>query len=56
MPKTITERLTEVLTQRLDARLDPDRPKVRLANSPMGAESASWGAAMIPLYQVINQA
>ncbi|AEX53579.1 ROK family transcriptional regulator [Rahnella aquatilis] len=55
MPKAITERLAETLTQRLDARLDPDRPRVRLVSSPIGAESASWGAAMIPLYQIINQ-
>ncbi|WP_151994467.1 ROK family transcriptional regulator [Buttiauxella massiliensis] len=55
MPKAITQRLVNTVTQRLELRLDPERPKVRLVSSPIGVESASWGAAMIPLYQVINQ-
>ncbi|EDJ8881089.1 ROK family protein [Salmonella enterica] len=55
MPKPIISRLVQELNQRLETRLDPNRPKVRLAASSMGAQSASRGAAMIPLYQVINE-
>ncbi|VGD21469.1 ROK family transcriptional regulator [Klebsiella pneumoniae] len=55
MPKPIISRLVQELNQRLETRLDPNRPKVKLAASSMGALSASRGAAMIPLYQVINE-
>ena len=55
MPKPIISRLVQELTQRLQTKLDPNRPKVMLAASSMGALSASRGAAMIPLYQVINE-
>lgn len=55
MPKPIISRLVQALNQRLETRLDPNRPKVKLAASSMGAQSASRGAAMIPLYQVINE-
>ncbi|EBF8126945.1 ROK family protein [Salmonella enterica subsp. enterica] len=55
MPKPIISRLVQELNQRLETRLDPNRPKVKLAASSMGAQSASRGAAMIPLYQVINE-
>jgi len=54
MPKLVIDRLVRELTVRLDNRLDSNRPRVRLATSVMGAESASYGAAMIPLYHVIN--
>lgn len=55
MPKPIISRLVQEISQRLNTCLDPERPKVTLAASSMGAESASRGAAMIPLYQVINE-
>ncbi|MFT2603540.1 sugar kinase, partial [Escherichia coli] len=55
MPKPIISRLVEELNQRLETRFDPNRPRVRLAASSMGVQSASRGAAMIPLYQVINE-
>lgn len=55
MPKPIISRLVQELNQRLQTQLDPNRPQVRLAASSMGALSASRGAAMIPLYQVINE-
>lgn len=55
MPKPIISRLVQELNQRLQTKLDPNRPKVMLAASSMGALSASRGAAMIPLYQVINE-
>lgn len=55
MPKPIISRLVQELTLHLQTKLDPNRPKVMLAASSMGALSASRGAAMIPLYQVINE-
>ncbi|VUS42690.1 ROK family transcriptional regulator [Klebsiella spallanzanii] len=55
MPKPIISRLVQELNHRLQTKLDPNRPKVMLAASSMGALSASRGAAMIPLYQVINE-
>lgn len=55
MPKPIISRLAQEISQRLDVRLDPNRPKVAIKASSMGAQSASRGAAMIPLYQVINE-
>lgn len=55
MPKLIISRLVQELNQRLQTKLDPNRPKVILVASSMGALSASRGAAMIPLYQVINE-
>lgn len=54
MPKSIICRLVRELSQRLEARLDQGRPKVALGASSLGAQSASRGAAMIPLYQAIN--
>lgn len=51
MPKPIIS----CLGMRLETRLDPNRPEVNLATSSMGAQSASRGAAIIPLYQVINE-
>ncbi|EOY8379382.1 TPA: sugar kinase, partial [Escherichia coli] len=42
------------LNQLMEACLDPNRPRVKLAASSMGAQSASCGAAMLPLYKVIN--
>ncbi|OUE53957.1 hypothetical protein AZ003_002864 [Citrobacter freundii] len=54
MPKPIISRLAHEISQRLVVRLDPNRPMVLLKVSSMGAQSASRGAAMIPLYQVIN--
>lgn len=55
MPKPIISRLVQELTLHLQTKLDPNRPKAMLAASSMGALSASRGAAMIPLYQVINE-
>ncbi|WP_037384602.1 ROK family transcriptional regulator [Serratia sp. DD3] len=55
MPQPVLARLVQAINQRLAIKLDPHRPKVRLVASSMGALSASHGAAMIPLYQVINE-
>ncbi len=55
LPVSITQPLADKLSQRLDTRLDASRPRCRLASSPLEAESASLGAAMLPLYQMINQ-
>lgn len=55
MPKPIINRLVADLSRQIATRIDQPRPKPRLVCSSMGAESASWGAAMIPLYQIINQ-
>ncbi|EKD9650862.1 TPA: sugar kinase, partial [Escherichia coli] len=54
MPKPIISRLVQELNQLMEACLDPNRPRVKLAASSMGAQSASCGAAMLPLYKVIN--
>lgn len=54
MPQLITKRLVQDIELYLDQRLDKERPRVKLTHSNMGAESASWGAAMLPLYQIIN--
>lgn len=56
MPKPIINRLVQEIRLCLQAWLDPRRPQVTLAASSMGAQSASHGAAMIPLYQVMNEA
>lgn len=55
MPASIINRLVAQLSKDIDKFINSDKPKPRLACSSMGAESASWGAAMIPLYQIINQ-
>ncbi|ECN5336783.1 ROK family transcriptional regulator [Salmonella enterica subsp. enterica serovar Give] len=55
MPGLIITRLVRELNQTLHSLLDPNRPRMRLAASSMGAQSASRGAAMLPLYQVINE-
>lgn len=55
MPNVITERMAKDVTVGLKSRLDPDRPLVKVRHSKIGSESASLGAAMLSLYQVINQ-
>ncbi|QIG04910.1 ROK family transcriptional regulator [Proteus sp. ZN5] len=55
MPSVITERLAKDITANIKQRLDPDRPPAKIAHSSIGAESASLGAAMLSLYQVIHQ-
>ncbi|HHQ5723320.1 TPA: ROK family protein [Klebsiella variicola subsp. variicola] len=55
MPKEATSRLVGEMALRLDRNLNPHQPRARIVSSPMGAESASYGAAMLPLYRVINQ-
>lgn len=55
MPKDILNRLVREISLRLEILLDPYHPKVMLAASSMGSQSASRGAAMIPLYQAINE-
>lgn len=54
MPKAILTRLVQQLSTQITTLVHPERPCPRLACSSMGAESASRGAAMIPLYQTIN--
>ncbi|MDE8747365.1 hypothetical protein [Providencia stuartii] len=55
MPKEITSRFAEDITDWLQYRLDPERPMVKVVHSSIGSESASLGAAMLSLYQIINQ-
>lgn len=54
MPSAILSKLSEVLTERVTQRLDTERPKVTISPSRMGADSASRGAALLPLYNVLN--
>ncbi len=54
LPESLTQRLADALNERVDTVLDPVRPRVRIARSPNGAESASLGAAMLPLYRTIT--
>lgn len=54
MPQTITARFACDLSTNLIKTLDPVRPKARIVASVIGSESASLGAAMLPLYQVLN--
>lgn len=55
MPKPILNRLVEEIAPKLQITLDANRPHVSLGISSRGAHSASHGAAMIPLYQFINE-
>ncbi|CTW98583.1 ROK family transcriptional regulator [Escherichia coli] len=55
MPKPILNRLVEEIAPKLQITLDANRPHVSLGISSQGAHSASHGAAMIPLYQFINE-
>lgn len=55
MPPPIISRLVQDINKSIEIHIDPNRPKVKLAASSMGAQSASRGAAMLPLYQVINE-
>ncbi|EHJ0335994.1 hypothetical protein KAB67_000744 [Salmonella enterica] len=43
------------LGRKLNSLPDPNRPKMMLATSSMVVQSASRGAAMLPLYQAINE-
>ncbi|EDS2151265.1 ROK family transcriptional regulator [Salmonella enterica] len=54
MPSAILSKLSDILTERVDQRLDAERPKATIVPSRMGADSASRGAAMLPLYNVLN--
>lgn len=55
MPELIITRLVRELGHKLNSLFDPNRPKMMLATSSMVVQSASRGAAMLPLHQAINE-
>ncbi|MEQ4691622.1 MULTISPECIES: ROK family transcriptional regulator [Providencia] len=55
MPKAIIDKFVSEISTRLDETLDPNRPKAILMSSVISTESAAWGAAMLPLYQIVHQ-
>jgi len=54
MPPSVLQIIVDTVNENIGAKLDEFKPTSTLVVSKMGIESASWGAAMIPLYQILN--